>query len=89
LVLPSMELFYPRHHRTRRPPVTLQALLVGYKGQQRVERGFRFLNGPRFLACSLYLKQPERIRVLLMVMTVCFRGVICLGASHPKGAQGP
>jgi transposase len=48
-----------------------QALLAGYKGQQRVERGFRFLKDPRFLASSLYLKKPERIMALLMVMTVC------------------
>ena len=52
----------------RLPP---QALLAGYKGQQRVERGFRFLKDPRFLASALYLKKPERIMALLMVMTVC------------------
>jgi transposase len=48
-----------------------QALLAGYKGQQHAERGFRFLKDPRFLASSLYLKKPERIMALLMVMTVC------------------
>ena len=47
------------------------ALLEGYKGQQQAERGFRFLKDPRFLASSLYLKKPERIMALLMVMTVC------------------
>jgi transposase len=52
----------------RLPP---QALLAGYKGQQQVERAFRFLKDPRFLASSLYLKKPERIMALLMVMTVC------------------
>jgi transposase len=41
------------------------------KGQQHAERGFRFLKDPRFLASSLYLKKPERIMALLMVMTVC------------------
>jgi transposase len=46
-------------------------LLAGYKGQAHVERGFRFLKDPRFLASSLYLKKPERIMALLMVMTVC------------------
>jgi transposase len=50
------------------PPLEL---LEGYKGQQHVERGFRFLKDPRFLASSLYLKKPERIMALLMVMTVC------------------
>jgi transposase len=48
-----------------------QALLAGYKGQKHAERGFRFLKAPRFLAASLYLKTPERIMALLMVMTVC------------------
>jgi transposase len=48
-----------------------QALLESYKGQGHAERGFRFLKDPRFLASSLYLKKPERIMALLMVMTVC------------------
>jgi transposase len=48
-----------------------QAVLDGYKGQARVERGFRFLKDPQFLASSLYLKKPERVMALLMVMTVC------------------
>ena len=48
-----------------------QAVLDGYKGQARAERGFRFLKAPQFLASSLYLKKPERIMALLMVMTVC------------------
>jgi transposase len=48
-----------------------QALLAGYKGQAQAERGFRFLKAPQFLASSLYLKKPERIMALLMVMTVC------------------
>ena len=47
------------------------ALLAGYKGQSHAERGFRFLKDPQFLAASLYLKKPERIMALLMVMTVC------------------
>jgi transposase len=53
---------------TQLPP---QELLEGYKGQQQAERGFRFLKDPQFLASSLYLKKPERIMALLMVMTVC------------------
>jgi transposase len=53
---------------THLPP---QELLAGYKGQVHAERGFRFLKDPQFLASSLYLKKPERIMALLMVMTVC------------------
>jgi transposase len=46
-------------------------VLHGYKGQGQAERGFRFLKDPQFVAASLYLKKPERIMALLMVMTVC------------------
>jgi transposase len=48
-----------------------QEVLNGYKGQAHAERGFRFLQDPQFLASALYLKKPERIMALLMVMTVC------------------
>jgi transposase len=48
-----------------------QQLLAGYKGQVQSERGFRFLKDPQFLASALYLKKPERLMALLMVMTVC------------------
>src|SRR5919202_636005 len=53
--------------------VQLPALevLAGYKGQAYAEQGVRFLKDPQFLASSLYLKKPERIMALLMVMTVC------------------
>ena len=46
-------------------------VLQGYKGQVQSERGFRFLKDPQFFASSFYLKKPERIMALLMVMTVC------------------
>lgn len=42
-----------------------------YKSQQCVERGFRFLKSPEFLVSALFLKKPERIEALLMVMTIC------------------
>jgi len=41
------------------------------KGQQRVERGFRFLKDPLFMAASLFLKSAQRIMALMMVMTLC------------------
>lgn len=49
--------------------LSMQALLDTYKSQQSVERGFRFLKSPDFLTSSLFLKKPERIEALLMVMT--------------------
>ena len=51
--------------------LTMQKMLVHYKSQQAVERGFRFLKSPDFLVSSLYLKKPERIEALLMIMTCC------------------
>ena len=46
-------------------------LLEVYEDQGvTVERGFRFLKDPLFYAESLYLKKPERIMALLMVMTL-------------------
>jgi len=46
-------------------------LIAAYKDQQKVERGFRFLKDPMFMAATLYLKKPERIMALMMVMTLC------------------
>lgn len=46
-------------------------LLADYKAQQTVERGFRFLKNPEFLADTLFLKSPRRIAALMMVMTLC------------------
>jgi transposase len=51
--------------------LSAQEVLSAYKAQSVPERGFRFLKSPEFLASSLYLKKPERIMALLMVMTVC------------------
>lgn len=49
--------------------LTMDELLSLYKSQQSVERGFRFLKSPEFLTSSIFLKKPERIEALLMVMT--------------------
>lgn len=44
-------------------------MLSLYKAQGvTVERGFRFLKDPMFFADSLFLKKPQRIMALLMVM---------------------
>ena len=51
--------------------LTMEKMLGLYKSQQSVEKGFRFLKSPDFLTSSLYLKNPERIEALLMIMTCC------------------
>lgn len=48
-----------------------QQALEEYKGQQGNERGFRFLKDPMFFASSIFLKSPERIMALAMVMGLC------------------
>ena len=48
-----------------------EQILADYKNQQKVERGFRFLKDPMFLASAVFLKSPKRIMALTMVMTVC------------------
>lgn len=40
-------------------------------GQQKVERGFRFLKDPWFMAHTLFLKSPQRIMAMMVVMTLC------------------
>ena len=47
-----------------------EEILGEYKNQQKVERGFRFLKDPKFHADSIFLKKPERIASLLMIMTL-------------------
>jgi len=72
------------HHKLRRKSCFILAtnqtdsnimsgdqILANYKNQQKVERGFRFLKDPMFLASSVFLKSPKRIMALTMVMTVC------------------
>ncbi len=46
-------------------------LLAEYKEQQNVERGFRFLKDPWFMVDSVFLKSPQRIAALMVVMTLC------------------
>jgi transposase len=70
---------------TQLPP---QQLLAGYKGQTQVERGFRFLKNPEFLASALYLKKPERIMALLMVMTMCLLVYAALEYRIRQALQG-
>jgi transposase len=47
------------------------AMLSQYKAQGvSVERGFRFLKDPLFFADSLFLKTPQRIMALIMIMVL-------------------
>ncbi len=48
-----------------------QELIQTYKEQHSVERGFSFLKDPLFLASSVFVKKPERIVALSLVMVLC------------------
>ena len=45
-------------------------ILSYYKGQQSVERGFRFLKDKCFRVAEVYLKKEERIEALAMIMVL-------------------
>jgi transposase len=48
-----------------------EQVLSTYKEQGGVERGFRFLKDPVFLASSVFVKKPERVIALSFVMVLC------------------
>jgi transposase len=48
-----------------------EELIAVYKDQHSVERGFAFLKDPLFLATSVFLKNPERIVALSLIMVLC------------------
>ena len=43
-------------------------ILAEYKNQQGCERGFNFLKDPWFFADSLFVKNPERVETMMMLM---------------------
>ena len=45
-----------------------ESVLDDYKGQQAPERGFRILKDPLFFTSSVFLKTPQRIGALAMIM---------------------
>ena len=47
-----------------------EVMLNYYKGQQTVERGFRFLKDKCFHVSEVYLKKEERIESLCMIMVL-------------------
>jgi transposase len=47
-----------------------ERLLREYKAQQHVERGFRFLKDPLFFTSSIFVKKPQRVEALALVMAL-------------------
>jgi transposase len=50
--------------------LSMPDVLLGYKGQDKTEKGFAFLKSPEFFTSSLFLKKPSRIDGLLMIMVL-------------------
>ena len=48
-----------------------EEVISTYKEQGGVERGFRFLKDPFFLASSVFVKKPERVIALSFIMVLC------------------
>lgn len=45
-----------------------EEVIEAYRQQSQVEKGFKFLKDPLFFTSSLFIKKPERIMGLMMVM---------------------
>jgi transposase len=54
-----------------RTELSCSDILEVYKEQQSCERGFGFLKDPLFFADSLFVKNPERIETIMMLMGLC------------------
>ena len=74
----SLELYQQELHKgscfilasnnlTKKP----EEIMEGYQNQYKVERGFAFLKSKEFLTDAIFLKSPERIEALLMIMALC------------------
>jgi transposase len=57
-----------------------QQVITMYKEQGGVERGFRFLKDPLFLASSIFVKKPERVIALSFILVLCL--LVSRKASH-------
>lgn len=51
--------------------VSNEQILAEYKAQQSNERGFRFIKDPLFFTSSVFVKNPERVEAIAMIMGLC------------------
>lgn len=52
------------------PNLYAEEMLEKYKNQSKVEKGFRFIKDKSFRVSEVYLKKPERIEALSMIMVL-------------------
>ena len=48
-----------------------ERILLEYKEQSKTESGFKFIKDNSFEVSSIFLKKPERVAALMMIMTLC------------------
>jgi hypothetical protein len=70
-------------------PLSPPERLAGDPGQKPAERGFRWLNEPRFLASALDRTQPPRSMALWRVMTGCVWVSAALESRRRTGLNAP
>ncbi|WP_293343030.1 IS1634 family transposase, partial [Microcoleus sp. CAWBG58] len=51
--------------------VSNSEVLSEYKAQQSNERGFRFIKDPLFFTSSVFVKKPERVEAIGMIVGLC------------------
>jgi transposase len=51
--------------------VSKRQVLAEYKAQQSNERGFIFIKDPLFFTSSVFVKKPERVEAIGMIMGLC------------------
>ncbi len=72
-------------NRLERESFSCDEMLIKYKEQQHVERGFAFLKDPLFFADSIFLKSPRRIETMAMSHGFVFDGLF----SRTKRGSSP
>ena len=48
-----------------------ESVLKEYKAQQSTERGLKFLKDPLFFTSSVFVKNPQRVEAIAMIMGLC------------------
>ncbi len=64
-----------------------EIMLNYYKGQQTVERGFRFLKDKCFHVSEVYLKKEERIEALCVIMVLGLLLFVCRVAAQGEAQR--
>jgi transposase len=57
--------------RFKQVDLSNESVLKEYKAQKLTERGFRFLKDPLFFTSSVFVKNPQRVEAIAMIMGLC------------------